>query len=445
MDLLTMLGIDAGAAAPVVETGKNASKKKQQTNDKGTAKSDTKGAKSKVKPKPTIRRYETQADIRKMLVGLDWTVHYAMHSFSVSDLSRRLVEMNDQDIEEVKTALWGMVPQEVKEDLDKARQAKAEAEAAIAAGGNVEGTGEGARDSEMEDEEEDDLEVDEDNDEVVVKKPQPQTSTETKIPEVQEGELTVDMLRLALALDYFEFANEEAVAWRVDKENKRLTPSISAGKMGNSFPAYQAFHWKLSEFEKAPSKPINYVAGRDGRLYEVRENKHLKVTVAAQVVPTLENVTEGVSFKMNKIPGVFLKQTLDFFKHFVLEKREALVYVAWNRTTEAYELHCPEQWANVVNVEADYPDDPERDIVLIMHSHHVMPAVFSAVDDRNDKALCVYGVFGNLDKQTIDHRFRAGFNGQHLYVNIADVFDVESTYSACTFPPEWVDRVHQYV
>lgn len=438
-----MLGIDAGVAAPVVEAGKNASKKQQKANEKGAEKGNAKSAKPKVLSKPAIRRYETQADIRKMLVGLDWNVHYAMHSFSVADLGRRLVEMNDQDIEEVKVALWGIVPQEVKDDLDKARLAKAEAEAAIAAGGIAEGASEGT--SEAEEEEDEELEVDEENDEVVQKKSNPPSTKEPKIPEVQEGELSVDMLRLALALDYFEFANEEAVAWRIDKENKRLTPSISAGKMGNSFPAYQAFHWKLSDYEKAPLKPINYVAGKDGRIYEVRENKHLRVTVAAGVVPALENVTEGVSFKMNKIPGVFLKQTLDFFKHFVAERREALVYVAWNRTAEAYELHCPEQWANVVNVEAEYPDDPERDIVLIMHSHHVMPAVFSRVDDRNDKALCVYGVFGSLDKPTIDHKFRAGFNGQHHYVNIADVFDVEITNSACTYPPGWIDRVHQYV
>ncbi|CAG7651434.1 hypothetical protein PAECIP111802_04963 [Paenibacillus allorhizosphaerae] len=398
-----------------------------------------------VKPKSAIRRYETQADIRKMLVGLDWTVHYAMHSFPVADLGRRLVEMNDQDIEEVKAALWAMVPQDVKDDLEKARQAKAEAEAA-AAGGNAEATGEKlSENSDAESDEEDDLEFNEEEGEVVQKKPEPQRATETKIPEVQEGELTVDMLRLTLALDYFEFANEEAVAWRVDKENKRLTPSISAGKMGNNFPAYQAFHWKLSEFEKAPSKPINYVAGRDGRLYEIRENAHLKVTVAARMVPALESVTEGVSFKMDKIPGMFLKQTLDFFKHFVPEQREAFVYVARNRSTVTYELHCPEQWANRDNVDAEYPDDPERDIVLIMHSHHVMPAVFSPKDDRNDKALCVYGVFGQLDKPTIDHCFRAGFNGHYLYLNIADVFDAESTYSACTFPPEWVDRVHPYV
>src|SRR5690606_13216713 len=144
--------------------------------------------------------------------------------------------------------------------------------------------------AEEEEEEEDDLEFDEENGEVK-EKPEPSPAPEARtLPEVYAGELMVDMLRLALALDYFEFANEEAVAWRIDKENKRLIPSISAGKMGLGLPSYQAFHWKKSDFDQSAPKAINYIAGRDGRIYESRENEHLQVMVATRIVPALEDV-----------------------------------------------------------------------------------------------------------------------------------------------------------
>jgi len=43
---------------------------------------------------------------------------------------------------------------------------------------------------------------------------------------------------------------------------------------------------------------------------------------------------------------------------------------------------------------------PIPDAVVEMHSHHAMPAYFSATDDRDETARRVYGVLGRLDSPT---------------------------------------------
>jgi PRTRC genetic system protein A len=207
----------------------------------------------------------------------------------------------------------------------------------------------------------------------------------------------------------------------------------------------KGFFWKWTDFlETDIAKPINIVAGSDGLLYEIRENKHLRVVTACPKVRELEDVAEGVKFKLPKIPGGLLVQTIEFFKHFAKYEMEALVYVTWNKSTKEYELHCPEQRVGVVTVEVDYPSyDQDRGIVVVMHSHHNMNAYFSSVDDRNDQALCVYGVFGKLDLPQIEQKFRAGFNGRHYDVNVTDIFNFRDVTTLDPFPTEWIERVHQ--
>jgi PRTRC genetic system protein A len=442
MDLLTMLGIDAGEP-PVPQQGKKAS-------GKGKGNTSTNGVKEKAGKvaKPTssaVRRFESQSEIRKMLVGLDWTVHYAMHSFRIEDLSRQLVEMDaSADLDSLKATLWAMVPQDVKDDLEKARVARSEAEAAAALGITTD-LASTENLSEKETDEEDDMEFDEESSEMKRKKPESEsTPTAPQIPEVQEGELTVDMIRLALSLEYYEFGNEESVTWRVDKVQKRLIPSITAGKMGQVLPDYKGYHWGLGQYlSEEGKKAINYVASGDGMLYEVRETDHLRIAVPCPTIRELPVITPGATLKRDKIPGGMLKQTVDFFRHFTPQHREALLYVTWNRNTGGYELHCPEQWVNAVTVEADYNVEPHQEIVLIMHSHHVMEAMFSGVDDRNDKALCIYGVFGRLDQPKLNCQFRAGFNDYRYPLMITDVFDVTAPFGdELSFTPEWVERVH---
>ena len=112
---------------PVKKDAKAKSKEGKSTSAKSLA---------KAKAEPTAasaQRYNTQTELRSMLVGLDWTVHYATHNFGVDYLGKMLVEMDrEEDTDRVKEALWSLVPEKVKEDLGKAREAKLLAEEKLA-------------------------------------------------------------------------------------------------------------------------------------------------------------------------------------------------------------------------------------------------------------------------------------------------------------------------
>ncbi|SDO17983.1 PRTRC system protein A [Paenibacillus sp. yr247] len=208
----------------------------------------------------------------------------------------------------------------------------------------------------------------------------------------------------------------------------------------------RSFFWKLSDYlSSSHQSPMNIVASRDGRLYEVRETDFMRIAVSKTEVTELEDVQEGVTLKLPKIPGSYLATAVAFFRYYCEKEVEALVYIYWNRSTCSYELVCPEQNVNIIEVvsfiEPVY--NPDRDIVMVIHSHHHMDAFFSPVDNRNDQAFRVYGVIGRLDLPYGMHvKFRAGYNGQHFEMDVKDLFEFNGVNSTTMFPEEWKERVH---
>lgn len=208
----------------------------------------------------------------------------------------------------------------------------------------------------------------------------------------------------------------------------------------------RSFFWKLTDYLNSQHQsPMSIVASRDGRLYEVRETEYMRIAVSKTDVAGLEDVHEGVTLKLPKIPGSFLAATVAFFRYYSEKKVEALVYTYWNRATYSYELVCPEQKVNteevVSYIEPIY--DSDREMVMGIHSHYHMDAFFSPVDDHNDQAFKVYGVIGRLDLPYGIHvKFRAGYNGQHFDMDVKDLFDLTGVNFTTKFPEEWKERVH---
>jgi PRTRC genetic system protein A len=207
----------------------------------------------------------------------------------------------------------------------------------------------------------------------------------------------------------------------------------------------KSFFWKLSEYLNSSERvPINIIAGRDGKLYEIRESVHLRVVQPNPHVRELDEVKEGISFKLPKVPRMFLESSLNFFRYFAEKELEALVYITWNNKERRYAIHCPNQVVKKEEVKFELPGyDPDSDVVIIMHSHHNMPASFSPTDDINDQALAVYGVFGQFNQKELKYKFRAGYNGKHFPVSIVDLFDFteKSLNVNSNFPQEWLERV----
>jgi hypothetical protein len=295
-DIFSLLGISVETKEITSAKTKSLAKKEATTNSKAKESTSAAGKNGKGISKtvpPQSKSYQTQKDMRLMPIGLDWEVHYARHTFSVEALAKSFVEMDEElDINRVKEALWSKIPVDVQTILLEVRRIRSEkANEALIIEGNshivnenvdvnvesvlavtdplveagqlessnpvklmtnvIEGdftknsseggskptvnlmraafSENGSNEDELDAESEDEDELEESES----KESTTEVKNENKAQiELLDGDLTLDMVRQALTISYFEFSDQEHVSWVVNKEHKSLIPSISAGKMG---------------------------------------------------------------------------------------------------------------------------------------------------------------------------------------------------------------------
>ncbi|NHN33257.1 Mov34/MPN/PAD-1 family protein [Paenibacillus agricola] len=206
----------------------------------------------------------------------------------------------------------------------------------------------------------------------------------------------------------------------------------------------RTFFWKLSDYVRSQEQsPISVVASSDGNLYEIRENDFMRMVVRKSDIHELELVKEGVFLKTPKIPGSYLSTIIAFFRHWSKARVEAAVHIYWNRNRNDYELVCPEQVVSTFQVQAFIEPilNDEKELIVAIHSHHEMEAVFSSGDNSNDRGFKVYGVIGRLHEVKTDIRFRARYNNSEIYLNASDLFDFAGVMTTNHFPEEWLSRV----
>lgn len=98
--------------------------------------------------------------------------------------------------------------------------------------------------------------------------------------------------------------------------------------------------------------------------------------------------------------------------------REMLCEVVW-AGEGGYRLRLPRQAADATRVL--YTRAP--DVVFQLHSHHGMPAYFSATDDADEQGLGLYGVVGGLGTERPQVLLRLGIYGHFQVVPWDAVFE----------------------
>jgi PRTRC genetic system protein A len=209
------------------------------------------------------------------------------------------------------------------------------------------------------------------------------------------------------------------------------------------------FFWKLSKFLRAENRqPNNIIAGRDGRLYEIRDSLIGRLVLHMPLVPSLGVIKVGFDYRLPKIPGHLLTTAISFFKAYCSsdEQNEVMVQVFYDRMTGQYELECPVQNVRWDAIEADCTqrfNDPRYVQVLHVHSHNIMPAFFSTKDNSDEKTYMLYAVVGNLMDETPELKLRVGARGQYLPLPVEYIFDKLDLSLVDTYPIEWHQRVHK--
>ena len=205
-------------------------------------------------------------------------------------------------------------------------------------------------------------------------------------------------------------------------------------------PAYKGVYSSLSKAVES-GKPITFIPSGDGDVFEVRNNRIGTFIAKAESISILGKVKSGFIPALPKIPYELLEQITAFFKSFVNANKEleALVYIYWSFAENEYKICVPEQKVSKVSVDTTLPDIEDDDHILVMevHSHNTMPAIFSSTDDKDEKATRLYTVIGRLDKVYPDISTRISVGGK--YVEIAPSLVFESI-TGC-YPKQWADAV----
>ncbi|MEF3304178.1 hypothetical protein [Paenibacillus sp. GYB003] len=213
----------------------------------------------------------------------------------------------------------------------------------------------------------------------------------------------------------------------------------------------RGFYWSISEFLKSRSpKLFNIVAGKDGRLYEIRKEPIGIMVSRVERIAELEDVPTGFQFNLPKIPGKIMLQILCFFRDYCNEwdMNEVMVQIFWDTVDQRYIVECPHQWVKRDRIDATFNrhlDDENRFIeVCHIHSHNSMSAEFSETDNENEKAFMLYGVIGRLHRKIPEMQLRVGYNGKFFLLPPERIFDSLHLDSPIflPYPTEWNKRVH---
>lgn len=152
-------------------------------------------------------------------------------------------------------------------------------------------------------------------------------------------------------------------------------------------------------------------------------------------IPTLPKTTYPECFfelAYGKIPNAILEQILAFFREIMKRHNdaEAFIQVYWDKTESKYIIHVPKQRISKAAVSYTAEDnlnvkDSSRYVfVYECHSHNSMGAFWSGTDDRDEKELRIYGVFGQLNKEAYANKHRFFVGEEQIDVDISGVFDI---------------------
>ncbi|HEX5501777.1 MAG TPA: Mov34/MPN/PAD-1 family protein [Thermomicrobiales bacterium] len=169
----------------------------------------------------------------------------------------------------------------------------------------------------------------------------------------------------------------------------------------------------------------DYVLGGDG-LWLAAQHDALAVRapVARAAVRGLPPLGGACVLTHGPLPAACWDGVVRVARHFARHHLEVLLLATHG--PRGYRLLVPRQRVTATRVYYEPPALAAGELVVLqIHSHHALAARFSAVDDRDEQGLGLYGVVGRLDGATPEVALRAGAYGAWLPVRWDAVFQGE--------------------
>ncbi len=300
---------------------------------------------------------------------------------------------------------------------------------------------------------------------------------------IENTEQTFEELRLAKADDFPEFDEAQSISWsvtygkickNVDKPRKTrigdlkreiesskefmealkkskdkhpkcvVKPTVKMQKKGEC--TYKGIFPRLAD-ARASEKTISFIPARDGQVYERRVTGAGEFITPTSGVTYLDEIRAGFAPALPRIPYVLLSKAISLFRWLMGEGEggrplEALIHIYWDREVKQFFLHVPEQTVGKQFVDAVLDDELLNDDRYLhyadLHSHNDMPATFSPVDDRDERANRVYMVVGRLDQYFPELSVRVCNGGHFCAISPEQVLE---PMAKADFPLEWLSRI----
>ncbi|MHB1413981.1 MAG: Mov34/MPN/PAD-1 family protein [Chloroflexota bacterium] len=165
----------------------------------------------------------------------------------------------------------------------------------------------------------------------------------------------------------------------------------------------------------------DYLLGGDG-LYVAAHNRWLeaRVPVARARVRGLPPLGAAFALRTGRLCQVIWQSLVAEATVRACQDREVLLVVTYDEGV-GYRLLQPRQIVGATRVLYR----PPVNALLEVHSHPHGPAVFSPVDDADERRLCLYGVLGRLSGGQPEVALRVGVYGYYLPLPWEAVFGGE--------------------
>ena len=295
--------------------------------------------------------------------------------------------------------------------------------------------------------------------------------------------MTFEALRIQKADDFPELEDASAVTWQVRygditktvpapktdtiaamkaeiEKSKAFLDSLKKGKVKDpecvlkpqirmqkkGIADYKGVFPTL-EAARASNKVICLIPSRDGQTYEMRRSELGEFIAPKHKITEFSEVRAGFRPALPRIPQELLRAIIGFFRSQMESgtEFEALVRIYWDRKEQKFIPFVPKQRVTKDRVtvrltDEDLPDDTRYLYYADIHSHNSMKAVFSAIDDMDERGTRLYFVIGRLDQFFPEISARSSCGGS--FVSIEPSLVLEGVDSG--FPAEWDSRVvHQ--
>lgn len=132
--------------------------------------------------------------------------------------------------------------------------------------------------------------------------------------------------------------------------------------------------------------------------------------------------------KLPKIPSELLFEIMEYFKEDL--SKESMVRIVYDKENKTFSFYKAKGARSKIYIQYEFDVDerffsPNMIQVMEIHSHNTMPAFFSSVDDQDESGYPgIFGVIGQLDRQTPSICLRAGNLGIFKSIPVKELFEV---------------------